>query len=112
MIDANPIFKGVSSKINKNVKNTKEFSLRKLNAINALVASGDKNAFYNFMKIKEKDKVNRNYFEIMKKSFNSLVKGGPLKNMAEIEISNYCKIVLDFPEFSIQVSKDLLKYCE
>ena len=112
MIDSNPVFKGVSSKINKNVKNTKEFSLRKLNAINALVACGDKNAFYNFMKIKEKDKVNRNYFEIMKKSFNSLVKGGPLKNMAEIEISNYCRIVLDFPEFSIQVSKDLLKYCE
>ena len=112
MIESNPIFKGVSSKIMKNVKNTKEFSLRKLNAINALVASGDKNAFYNFMKIKEKDKVNRNYFEIMKKSFNSLVKGGPLKNMAEIEISNYCRIVLDFPEFSIQVSKDLLKYCE
>ena len=83
-----------------------------MNAINALVASGDKNAFCNFMKIKEKDKINRNYFDIMKQSFINLSKVGPLKSLTESDFSNYCKIVLDFPEFSIQVSKDLLKYAE
>ena len=112
MMDTNPIFKGLSSKIMKNIKKPKEFSLRKLNAINALIASGDKNAFINFMKIKEKDKINKNYFDIMKKSFNNLLKLGPLKNLTESDVSNYCKIVLDFPEFSVQVSKDLLKYAE
>ena len=112
MIDENPMLKMVQSKITKNLKNTKEFSIRKLNAINSLVASGDKNSFCNFMKLKEKDKANRSYFDTMKKSFNNLLKVGSLKNLNENDVNNYCKIVLEFPEFSIQVYKDLLKNCD
>ena len=112
MIDSNPMLKAFQSQINKNLKNTKEFSLRKLNAIDAFVAAGDKNAFCNFMKLKEKDKANRNYFDTMKKSFNNILKIGSLKNLSESAVNSYCKIVLDFPEFTLQVSKDLLKNCD
>ena len=50
-IDINPMLKAIQSKITKNLKNTKEFSLRKLNAINAFVAAGDKSAFCNIYRL-------------------------------------------------------------
>ena len=109
IVDNNPIFKNYSAKIFANIKNTKEFTLKKLNGICKYIASGDKTGFNNFMKVKDKGKTN---FDNMKSAFNSLLKSGPLKNLNENDIKDFCKMILAIPELSIQTSKSLLKYCE
>ena len=110
IVDSNPIFKNYSAKIFANIKNTKEFTLKKLNGICKYIAAGDKNGFVNFMKIR--DKGGKHSFESMKSSFNSLLKSGPLKNLNENNIGEFCKMILEIPELSVQTSKSLLKYCE
>lgn len=109
LVENNPIFKNYSAKIFANIKNTKEFTLKKLNGICKYIAAGDKTGFTNFMKIKDKGKSN---FDNMKSTFNSILKSGPLKNLNENDIKEFCKMILDIPELSVQTSKSLLKYCE
>ena len=110
IVENNPIFKNYSAKIYANIKNTKEFTLKKLNGICKYIAAGDKNGFVNLMKIK--DKGGKVSFESMKSSFNSLLKSGPLKNLNENDIGEFCKMILEIPELSVQTSKSFLKYCE
>ena len=62
--------------------------------------------------MKIKDKGGKNSFEAMKSKFNSLLKGGPLKNLNENEVGEFCQMVLEIPELSVQTTKSLLKYCE
>ena len=110
IIDNNPVLKPFSHKLNANIKNTKEFTLKKLNGICKYIAVGDKNGFNNFIKIK--DKGGKHSFESMKSNFNSLLKSGPLKNLNENDISQFCKLILEIPELSIQTTKSLLKCLE
>ena len=110
IIEQNPIFQPLSAKIYANLKNPKEFLLKKLSGICKYISVGDKNGFYNFMKIKDKN--GKSNYEGFKSSFNSLLKSGPLKNLNEIDISNFCKSILEMPELSFQTSKSLLKLCE
>jgi len=109
IIESNPIFQSFAPKIYSNIKNTKEFTLKKLNGICKYIAAGDKNGFYNFMKIRDKGKCN---FDAMKSHYNNLLKSGPLKNLNEVDIGDFCKTILDIPELSVQTTKSLLKYCE
>ena len=108
MIENNPIFKNFSAKISANIKNTKEFTLKKLNGICKYIAAGDKNGFINFLKIKDKSKSN---FETMNSSFNSLLKS-PLKNLNENAVSEFCKMILAIPELSVPISKSIFKIIE
>ena len=62
--------------------------------------------------MKVKDKGGKNSFENMKNKFNSLLKVGHLKNLNENEVGEFCQMVLEIPELSVQTSKSLLKYCE
>ena len=110
IVENNPIFKNYSAKIYANIKNTKEFTLKKLNGICKYIAAGDKNGFVNFMKLK--DKGGKISFDSMKSSFNSLLKSGPLKNLNENDVGEFCKMILEIPELSVQTSKSFLKYCE
>ena len=110
IIEQNPIFQPLSAKIYANLKNPKEFLIKKLNGICKYISIGDKNGFYNFMKIK--DKTGKSNFDGFKNSFNALLKSGPLKDLNENEVSNFCKSILDMPELSFQTSKSLLKLCE
>ena len=110
LVENNPIFKNFSAKIFANIKNTKEFTLKKLSGICKYISAGDKNGFNNFLKAK--DRGGKNSFENMKSSYNSLLKSGPLKNLNENDIGEFCKMVLEIPELSVQTSKSLLKYCE
>ena len=110
IIEQNPIFQPLSAKIYANLKNPKEFLLKKLNGACKYISIGDKNGFYNFMKIKDKN--GKSNFEGFKSSFNSLLKSGPLKDLNENDISNFCKSLLEMPELSFQTSKSLLKLCE
>ena len=107
IIDNNPVLKPFSHKLNANIKDTKEFTLKKLNGICKYIAIGDKNGFNNFIKIK--DKGGKHSFESMKSNYNSLLKSGPLKNLNENDISQFCKLILEIPELSIQTTKSLLK---
>ena len=109
IIEQNPLFQPISAKIYANLKNPKEFLTKKLNGICKYISIGDKNGFYNFMKIKDKN--GKSNFEGFKSSFNSLLKG-PLKDLNENEVSNFCKSILEMPELSFQTSKSLLKLCE
>ena len=109
IIEQNPIFQPLSAKIYANLKNPKEFLLKKLNGACKYISIGDKNGFYNFMKVKDKN--GKSNFEGFKSSFNSLLKG-PLKDLNENEVSNFCKSILEMPELSFQTSKSLLKLCE
>ena len=61
--------------------------------------------------MKIKDKNGKSNFEGFKSSFNSLLKG-PLKDLNENDVSNFCKSILEMPELSFQTSKSLLKLCE
>ena len=110
IVENNPIFKNYSAKIYANIKNTKEFTLKKLNGICKYIAAGDKNGFVNFMKLK--DKGGKISFDSMKSSFNSLLKSGPLKNLNENDVGEFCKMILEIPELSVQTSNSFLKYCE
>ena len=110
IIEQNPIFQSLSAKINANLKNPKEFLLKKLIGICKYISIGDKNGFYNFMKIKDKN--GKSNFEGFKSIFNSLLKSGPLKDLNENDVSNFCKKLLEMPELSFQTSKSLLKLCE
>ena len=110
IVENNPIFKNFSAKIYANIKNTKEFTLKKLSGICKYIAAGDKNGFNNFLKTK--DKGGKHSFENMKSAYNSLLKSGPLKNLNENNIGEFCKMILEIPELSVQTSKSLLKYCE
>ena len=110
IIEKNPIFQPLSAKIYANLKNPKEFLLKKLNGICKYISIGDKNGFYNFLKIKDKN--GKSNFEGFKSSFTALLKGGPLKDLNETDISNFCKSLLEMPELSFQTSKTLLKLCE
>ena len=110
IIEQNPIFQPLSAKIYANLKNPKEFLLKKLNGICKYISLGDKNGFYNFMKIK--DTTGKSNFESFKSGFNALLKSGPLKNLNENDVSSFCKSILDMPELSFQTSKTLLKLCE
>ena len=110
IIEQNPIFQPLSAKIYANLKNPKEFLLKKLNGICKYISLGDKNGFYNFMKIK--DTSGKSNFESFKSGFNSLLKSGPLKNLNENDVSSFCKTILDMPELSFQTSKSLLKLCD
>ena len=110
IIEQNPIFQPLSAKIYANLKNPKEFLLKKLNGACKYISLGDKNGFYNFMKVKDKN--GKSNFEAFKSSFNSLLKSGPLKDLNENEVSNFCKSLLEMPELSFQTSKSLLKLCE
>ena len=110
IIEKNPIFQPLSAKIYANLKNPKEFLLKKLNGICKYISIGDKNGFYNFLKIKDKN--GKSNFEGFKSSFIALLKGGPLKDLNETDISNFCKSLLEMPELSFQTSKTLLKLCE
>ena len=109
IIEQNPIFQPLSAKIYANLKNPKEFLIKKLNGICKYISIGDKNGFYNFLKIKDKN--GKSNFEGFKSSFNSLLKG-PLKDLNENDVSNFCKSILEMPELSFQTSKSLLKLCE
>ena len=102
IIEQNPIFQLLSSKINANLKNPKEFLLKKLSGICKYTSIWNKNGFYNFMKIK--DKSCKSNFEGFKSGFNSLLKSGPLKELNENEVSNFCKALLEMPELSFQTS--------
>ena len=108
MVDSNPIFKNFSAKINANIKNIKEFTLKKLNGICKFIAIGDKNGFDNFLKIKDKTKSN---YETLNNKFNSLLKT-PLKNLNENLIAEFCKMILAIPELSVPISKSILKIIE
>ena len=108
MVDNNSIFKSQANKINANLKNTKEFTLKKLNGICKFIAAGDKNGFVNFLKIKDKTKSN---FETLNSKYNSLLKT-PLKNLNENLIAEYCKSILAIPELSVPISKSILKIIE
>ena len=110
IIDSNPIFQSYAPKINTHIKNTKEFTLKKLSGICKYVAAGDKTGYYNFMRIKDKN--GKGNYETLKSTFNSLLKSGPLKHLNENDIKEYCKMILDIPELSVQTSKSLLKHCE
>ena len=110
IIEQNPIFQPLSAKIYANLKTPKEFLLKKLNGACKYISFGDKNGFYNFMKIK--DKTGKSNFEAFKISFNSLLKDAPLKDLKENDVSNFCKSLLEMPELSLQTSKSLLKLCE
>ena len=110
IIEQNPIFQPLSAKIYANLKNPKEFLLKKLNGICKYISLGDKNGFYNFMKIK--DNTGKSNFESFKSGFNSLLKSGPLKNLNENDVNSFCKTILDMPELSFQTSKTLLKLCD
>ena len=110
ILDSNPIFQSYASKINTHIKNTKEFTLKKLSGICKYVAAGDKVGYYNFMRVKDKN--GKGNYENLKSTFNSLLKSGPLKHLNENDIKEYCKMILDIPELSIQTSKSLLKHCE
>ena len=110
LVENNPIFKNFSAKIFANIKNTKEFTLKKLSGICKYVSVGDKNGFNNLLKAK--DKGGKLSFENIKSSYNSLLKSGPLKNLNENEVGEFCKMILEIPELSVQTSKSLLKYCE
>jgi len=110
IIEQNPIFQPLSAKIYANLKNPKEFLLKKLNTICKYISIGDKSGFYNFMKVKDKN--GKSNFEAFKNGFNSLLKSGPLKDLNENEVSNFCKSLLEMPELSFQTSKSLLKLCE
>ena len=108
MVDNNPIFKNFAAKINANIKNIKEFTLKKLNGICKFIATGDKNGFINFLKIKDKTKSN---FETLNNNYNSMLKA-PLANLNENLISDFCKKILAIPELSIPISKSLVKIIE
>jgi hypothetical protein len=110
ILDSNPIFQSYASKLNAHIKNTKEFTLKKLSGICKYVAAGDKVGYYNFMRVKDKN--GKGNYENLKSTFNSLLKSGPLKHLNENDIKEYCKMILDIPELSIQTSKSLLKHCE
>jgi hypothetical protein len=110
IIDSNPVFQSYASKINIHIKNTKEFTLKKLSGICKYVAAGDKTGYYNFMRIKDKN--GKGNYENLKSTFNSLLKSGTLKHLNENDIKEYCKMILDIPELSVQTSKSLLKHCE
>ena len=110
IIEQNSIFQSLSSKIYTNLKTPKEFLLKKLNGICKYISVGDKNGFYNFMKIKDKN--GKSNFEGFKSNFNALLRSGPLKNLDEIDIGNFCKSILEMPELSLQTTKSLLKLCE
>jgi hypothetical protein len=110
IIDNNPVLKPFAAKINSNIKNTKEFTLKKLNGICKYIAIGDKNGFNNFVKIK--DKGGKSNFDNMKSSFNSLLKSGPLKDLNESYVDQFCQMILEIPELSIQTTKSLLKCIE
>ncbi len=103
------MLKPFASKLNASSKNTKEFTLKKLNGICKYIAAGDKNGFNNFVKIK--DKGGKYSFETMKSTFNSLLKG-PLRNLSENDVDEFCQMILDIPELSIQTTKSLLKCLE
>ena len=62
--------------------------------------------------MKIKDKNGKSNFEGFKSSFNALLRSGPLKNLDEIDIGNFCKSILEMPELSLQTTKSLLKLCE
>ena len=108
MIETNPIFKNFSAKIYANIKNTKEFTLKKLNGICKYIAAGDKNGFINFLKIKDKSKSN---FETLHSTYNSLLKT-QLKNLNENSIAEFCKMILAIPELSVPISKSIFKIIE
>ena len=108
MVENNSIFKSQANKINANLRNTKEFTLKKLNGICKFIAAGDKNGFANFLKIKDKAKSN---FETLNSKFNSLLKT-PLKNLNENLIAEFCKSILAIPELSVPISKSILKIIE
>jgi hypothetical protein len=110
IIEQNPIFQPLSAKIYANLKNPKEFLLKKLNGACKYISIGDKNGFYNFMKVKDKN--GKSNFEGFKSNFNSLLKSGPLKDLNENDIGNFCRSLLEMPEISFQTSKSLLKLCE
>ena len=110
IIEQNPIFQPLSAKIYANLKNPKEFLIKKLNGICKYISIGDKNGFYNFLKIKDKN--GKSNFEGFKSNFNSLLKSGPLKDLNENDIGNFCRSLLEMPEISFQTSKSLLKLCE
>jgi hypothetical protein len=110
IIEQNPIFQPLSAKIYANLKTPKEFLLKRLNGACKYISFGDKNGFYNFMKIK--DKTGKSNFDVFKSSFNSLLKDAPLKDLNENDVSNFCKSLLEMPELSLQTSKSLLKLCE
>ena len=110
IIEHNPIFQPLSAKIYANLKNPKEFLLKKLNGACKYISIGDKNGFYNFMKVKDKN--GKSNFEGFKSNFNSLLKSGPLKDLNENDIGNFCRSLLEMPEISFQTSKSLLKLCE
>ena len=110
IIEQNPLFQPLSAKIFANLKNPKEFLLKKLSGICKYISIGDKNGFYNFMKIKDKN--GKSNFDGFKNSFSSLLKSGPLKDLNENDVSSFCKSLLEMPELSFQTSKSLLKLCE
>ena len=62
--------------------------------------------------MKIKDKNGKSNFEGFKSNFNALLRSGPLKNLDEIDIGNFCKSILEMPELSLQTTKSLLKLCE
>ena len=110
IVDMNPMFKAFSSQILANIKTAKEFMIKKLSGICKYISAGDKNGYHNFIKIKEKG--DKNNFEILKNHYNSLLKIDSLKNLAEKDVENFCKLILDIPELTVQTTKTLLNFCE
>ena len=110
IVEKNPIFQTLSAKINTHMKSTKEFTLKKLSGICKYISAGDKEGYYNFMKIR--DKHGKGNYEALRGNYNNLLRSGPLKNLDENDVKDFCKMVLDIPELTIQTTKSLLKSCE
>ena len=108
LIASNSILEGINEK-SKIVKNVKEMALKKVSVITNIISSNEGDTFNSFLKINDPQKTK---FKTLVNLFNQLLLTNNLKNINESIISNLIQNIFSIQEFSLQISKLLLKNIE